>query len=54
MVHALTNRSGSNATTLHVYSPPLVKVSPSSLAGNRVGSDEIADSGPMPLTLVHR
>ena len=68
VVHALTNRSGADATTLHVYSPPLVDVTFFDLhsAGDweplrstavvdrtaRASSQEMAPSGPAPLTLV--
>lgn len=68
VVHAMTNRSGADATTLHVYSPPLVDVTFFDLhsAGDyepmrstavveraaQASSEEMAYSGPAPLTLV--
>jgi predicted metal-dependent enzyme (double-stranded beta helix superfamily) len=68
VVHALTNRSGNDATTLHVYSPPLVDViffdlnsggsyealrsTPVVQRVARACSKEIEPSGPVPLTLV--
>lgn len=68
VVHALTNRSGADATTLHVYSPPLVDVTFFDLhsAGDcealrstavverpaQASSEEMAPSGPATLTLV--
>lgn len=67
VVHALTNRSGADATTLHVYSPPLVDVTfdlhsageceplDSAAVVERpaeASSEEMVPSSPKPLTLV--
>ncbi len=68
VVHALTNRSGTDATTLHVYSPPLADVTffdlhsagdgeplPPTATGEQTaqaGSEGMEPSGPVPLTLV--
>lgn len=54
VVHALTNRSGADATTLHVYSPPLIDVTFFDLAADQAGSEEMVHSDPSPLTLVRR
>jgi uncharacterized cupin superfamily protein len=68
VVHSLTNRSGVDATTLHVYSPPLVDVTYFDLHSARncealrstsvveraaqASTKEMALSGPAPLWLV--
>jgi predicted metal-dependent enzyme (double-stranded beta helix superfamily) len=68
VVHALTNRSGADATTLHVYSPPLVDVTFFDLGSAdscealrstavieraaQATSKEMAPLGPAPLILV--
>jgi hypothetical protein len=68
VVHALNNRSGAEATTLHVYSPPLVDVTFFDLHSTgdcealrstavveraaQASSKEMAPSGPAPLFLV--
>jgi hypothetical protein len=68
VVHSLTNRSGADATTLHVYSPPLVDVTFFDLhpAGDceavrstpvvgrpaQATSEGVVVPGPTPLTLV--
>ena len=51
MVHALTNRSGAEATSLHVYSPPLVDVTYVDLRPEGVddpGHPAPVDRGPSP------
>ena len=68
VVHSLTNRSGVDATTLHVYSPPLMDVTHFDLHSTggcealrstsvveraaRASTKEMALSGPAPLWLV--
>ncbi len=51
-VHALINRSGADATSLHVYSPPLADVSSIDLVTHRAGREEMVPPRPSPLTLV--
>ena len=51
VVHSLTNRSGAEATTLHVYSPPLVDVTFFDLHGT--GDCEAVRSSPVSATPAH-